>query len=742
MEKLPFELLELVIANADRSTLKPLRLTCKAFDTVTAPFLYHRLWISSHSLDLEVFGLVVSNPLLRKGVTELIWDDTTFCDSLMDRETYFRTTRAGVSTFGFTTKEEDSEVSEEGYQVFLKMSEAHHRIRKQKVDEQALIAALPLLGNLENVVLTNRSLRPMPDHSTAIGTSPTVRQWQAMPVVNDMFFLPYVNWSMVNGDNEDIILSAPDLRDIRNVDYHDDQWDEDFITFPEVARVRRPFRGLGILMGALARAEKITTGFTVRPQYWPGSDDNHNAGLSHWWLRAWHAGLDHMGSVFRNLTQLHLVLGCERAGKGRDTVRKGHLTQVLACLTRIEVLHLELIRYPVMDALGPDVLYTRLTEFTLIEGEVEPPKLFDFLNRHRQTLRSLELRHCHSRPWEWSELFYALQRERLCSSVTLQLPLLFAFGNNTFLVKLDRELRIRGARFGAFCLPLGGSHHICDLPRRSMDSKYRPQSPDLSSYAPQSPDLGGLRPQSPDLAGFAPPPNFPAFTQQRPQHRDRFGGAFGGNGLGGATVLNYSPTSIPQQQPVYTPQHRQPVMAPASRSKAQDEDDYMPDAPITKRPRREQQHPRAHASNGGPPRTQAGDATLGVQLKTSFPVARIKRIMQADEDVGKVAQVTPHVVSRALELFMIKLISASAIQARGGAQAIAGGGGKGPKRVLVQHVKKAIQADQTFDFLEQIITKVPDAPSKAKKEAAGSDSEEAKPARKRGKKRKDSADDG
>ena len=34
----------------------------------------------------------------------------------------------------------------------------------------------------------------------------------------------------------------------------------------------------------------------------------------------------------------------------------------------------------------------------------------------------------------------------------------------------------------------------------------------------------------------------------------------------------------------------------------------------------------------------------GVEVKTKFPVARIKRIMQADEDVGKVAQVTPTAV--------------------------------------------------------------------------------------------------
>ena len=33
--------------------------------------------------------------------------------------------------------------------------------------------------------------------------------------------------------------------------------------------------------------------------------------------------------------------------------------------------------------------------------------------------------------------------------------------------------------------------------------------------------------------------------------------------------------------------------------------------------------------------------SAAIEVKTKFPVARIKRIMQADEDVGKVAQVTP-----------------------------------------------------------------------------------------------------
>jgi len=45
--------------------------------------------------------------------------------------------------------------------------------------------------------------------------------------------------------------------------------------------------------------------------------------------------------------------------------------------------------------------------------------------------------------------------------------------------------------------------------------------------------------------------------------------------------------------------------------------------------------------------------------QTKFPVARIKKIMQKDEEVGKVAQATPIVISKALELFLGLIIEES-----------------------------------------------------------------------------------
>nr|POF17103.1 dna polymerase epsilon subunit c [Quercus suber] len=204
------------------------------------------------------------------------------------------------------------------------------------------------------------------------------------------------------------------------------------------------------------------------------------------------------------------------------------------------------------------------------------------------------------------------------------------------------------------------------------------------------------------------------------------------------SIPNSYPYDYDQQylpQPAH-PQHQQQyIMDPGMHMKTEPHDQAMPDVPVHARGRKVQSMPQQYAPDikSQPP----ADPTHGVVLKTQFPVARIKRIMQADEDIGKVAQVTPHVVSRALELFMIKLITASAEQAEstGGA-----GSGKGQKRILCQHMKRAIMATDTFDFLHEIAGKVPDAPSKAKKEA-GSDSEEAKPAKKRTKKRKDSGDD-
>ncbi|KAF3107827.1 hypothetical protein TWF569_011524 [Orbilia oligospora] len=134
-----------------------------------------------------------------------------------------------------------------------------------------------------------------------------------------------------------------------------------------------------------------------------------------------------------------------------------------------------------------------------------------------------------------------------------------------------------------------------------------------------------------------------------------------------------------------------------------------------------------------------------VNIKTKFPVARIKRIMQADEDVGKVAQVTPVIVAKALELFMVSLVTQAAEQAKA----------RGSKRITAAHLKLAVNQEEQFDFLSDIISKAPDIPTagegNGKAAASGGNSDGgnvniieedgAPPKKRRGRKKKVSSDD-
>lgn len=98
--------------------------------------------------------------------------------------------------------------------------------------------------------------------------------------------------------------------------------------------------------------------------------------------------------------------------------------------------------------------------------------------------------------------------------------------------------------------------------------------------------------------------------------------------------------------------------------------------------------------------------------------------MQADEEVGKVAQQTPIAVGKALELFMVNLVTKSADVAKE----------KNSKRVSAQMLKQVVESDEQWDFLRDIVGKVEneEKAGKSGKVKAESESEEelAEPKRK------------
>lgn len=143
-----------------------------------------------------------------------------------------------------------------------------------------------------------------------------------------------------------------------------------------------------------------------------------------------------------------------------------------------------------------------------------------------------------------------------------------------------------------------------------MDSSWAPQSPDLSSY------------HSADAA-----------ESVHPQHQGYRGS------VSHAIPQHTPPLSSPSAQTKSVPPYLYaPYLAPKE-EKMQDAD-YVPDALLAP----QMQMPEIdNGSSGGsmlPPNVDS------IIIKNHFPVARIKRIMQADDDVGKVAQVTPVVVCK------------------------------------------------------------------------------------------------
>lgn len=219
---------------------------------------------------------------------------------------------------------------------------------------------------------------------------------------------------MADEEGDNVLLNDNELDESLDIDYHNGEWDEDWATFPLVTRVTRPFRGLAIVMAALAQSGKQIQNFVVKPQYNGSSYASFDAGISHWYFRKWHAGLDAVSFVFRSLKRLDLKVVAESMENGNITAQQGHLRSLLIEAPALEMLALELDGMPVMEVLDSNTLHPSLTSLRLTCGRVDIMKLFRFLRLHSEVLQSVELSYCSSATVSWSELFWGMRAERLC----------------------------------------------------------------------------------------------------------------------------------------------------------------------------------------------------------------------------------------------------------------------------------------------------------------------------------------
>ncbi|PGH00215.1 hypothetical protein GX51_05912 [Blastomyces parvus] len=249
-----------------------------------------------------------------------------------------------------------------------------------------------------------------------------------------------------------------------------------------------------------------------------------------------------------------------------------------------------------------------------------------------------------------------------------------------------------------------------------QDNSYRPRSPDFSGFPgslqlPPSPYGQTPYPLNSPLAHRASYDASPFFSPQAHQPQPQ---------LQRPTHQQYIPQPLDSNYPPH-------IMPPRTRSRAAATEQQH--HPMEWNAAPESPPPENHLAKmrGSAPSQVSG----GIEVKTKFPVARIKRIMQADEDVGKVAQVTPIAVSKALELFMISLVTKAADEARA----------RSSKRVTAAHLKEAISKDEVLDFLADIISKVPDQPTGSKKDDDGSDHNDGRRRKGGGRRKKEDHDD-
>ncbi|KAI1417787.1 hypothetical protein F5Y13DRAFT_62443 [Hypoxylon sp. FL1857] len=283
----------------------------------------------------------------------------------------------------------------------------------------------------------------------------------------------------------------------------------------------------------------------------------------------------------------------------------------------------------------------------------------------------------------------------------------------------------------------------------TQESSYAPKSPDLSSFysgasdIPQhsnaaagypfqaAPGVGAVpgsgasirynQPQPHQYNTYQPPAPPPA---QQPTSAPAYGNNTSFNTYppqsGGRQQQQqggqyYSPRQqTTQTQFTQTGQSPYTLQNPAASAPASFYSSYPESAPTTyhQLPAQPSQPPTSQPSsvhdqfkpsdsqNTMPPRKIAPAATQSEidpsPVRTKFPTARIKRIMQADEEVGKVAQQTPIAVGKALELFMVQLVRKSAEVAKE----------KNSKRITAPMLKQAVGSATQWDFLLDIVAKV------------------------------------
>ena len=166
---------EQLIGHLTNADLKSLRLVVRPLGADLFPRLFRRIYISTHSDDIEVFVRIADHKSAANHVREIIWDDTTFDRRLLDIEEY----RSRLEDVKSRPKQADIERAHEFWSKSCVESQTN---RKKHQDHVALKRYMHRFVNLESITVMSRSRLTYVDSDSywRLWATPRSRKWRAL----------------------------------------------------------------------------------------------------------------------------------------------------------------------------------------------------------------------------------------------------------------------------------------------------------------------------------------------------------------------------------------------------------------------------------------------------------------------------------------------------------------------------------------------------------------------------------
>ncbi|KAF4955601.1 hypothetical protein FGADI_4436 [Fusarium gaditjirri] len=454
--KLPDEIHVAVAKLLPGSALKTARATCRKLNNIASSRLYPVLYLSCHQLDLDVFRLVASNPLLIGGVKELVIDDTTLSPRLADWEVYktvasypqYWPDRKNAYCWGDKFEQEgriwSDEPDQEYWALFKSVLKGHHENRQSHADITALKQALPLFKSLRSLVITNRTADEDFDSGAQSqeSSSPVFKMWRRLGVSKQERppFPPRCDWIApwhepgfrtevmhldFFNDELDRALKENALPPANGVE-KEPEADNQFAGGNPTSRNWLEEEAFCRIVGREARAvfialevlrDKRLTEFRVDASFEVDGTESFQPGLPILLFDSNESPFpsELTPSFFSCMTKFHLVLSNYwDAGTGEfigeDSMCQGNITRLLASMPQLEDLLLEPHGMPIFSAI-PDITFSQLRRIEFSCGEIDPQKLVSFIERHAPTLKFITVQYCFIDPGMFEETWEHVMRD-------------------------------------------------------------------------------------------------------------------------------------------------------------------------------------------------------------------------------------------------------------------------------------------------------------------------------------------